>query len=266
MLSSASKKTYEMGFINRAIRFSSLQASHQCVTHKKQKPTGDNVARISANKLAELLVSSSPMRRRRIVHDQKHPSPHIVALYRNAYEPIAEYLVNGRNAQSIMAAAKALRDNRQGTEWAIDDRWNTADALEKFAEIGEGLPISNDEIYSRGEANPSKLNISGVDVSVRPDFLINFTKRGVKHTGAIKLHFIKNAESALTRAGSEYVSTLLHKWLENNGPDGTKPSHAHCLTIDVFRQTTMQAPKSNARRIQDISAACEEIAARWPQL
>lgn len=223
------------------------------------------MARISANKLAELLITSNPVRRRRIVYDQKHPSGNVVPLYRHAQSPIAQYFRSGRNPEILKAAAEKLRNDRVGTEWVLDDRWNTADALERFAEIAEGLPSSLNEAYSRGDAQPPKLEVSGVDVSVRPDFLIQFDKRGVRHTGAIKLHFIKNPDSALTKTGSEYVATLLHKWLEEHGPEGT-PSHTHCISIDVFRGTTFSAPKSNARRMQEISAVCEEIAARWPQL
>lgn len=223
------------------------------------------MARISANKLAELLVTSNPVRRRRIVYDQKHPNGPAVPLYRHAQIPIAHYFGNGRESATLIEAAERLRADREGTEWAIDDRWNTADALERFAEIAAGLPGDLNEEYSRGDAQPPKLSISGVDVSVRPDFLIQFEKRGMRHTGAIKLHFIKNPDNALTKTGSEYVATLLHKWLEEHGPEG-KPSHAHCISIDVFRGTTFSAPKSNTRRMQEISAVCEEIAARWPQL
>lgn len=222
--------------------------------------------RISANKLAELLITPNPVRRGRIVHDQKYPNGAIVPLYRNAFAPIEDYLKNGRNRQDLITAANRLRDNREGTEWAIDDRWNTAEALELFADIAEGLLTEDGITYTRGDNNAPKLSISGIDVSVRPDFIVNFTKRGVRHTGAIKLYFVKNKDKALTRQGSEYVSALLYRWLEENAPDGVKPSYAHCLSVDVFRQTTAQAPRSNTRRMQEISMACQDIAYRWPHI
>jgi len=223
------------------------------------------MARISVNKLAELLITSNATRRRRIVHEQKYPKDTVVALYRHAKKPIEKYFRNGRDPEILLEAAEKLREDRSGTSWAIDDRWNTADALEHFSEIAEGLPSEHGEVYRLGDAQPPKLLIAGVDVSIRPDFLIHFEKRGVAHTGALKLHFVKNADSALTRAGSEYVSTMLHQWLEAHGPEG-KASHAHCICVDVFRRSTFLAPKSNARRLEDIQSMCEEIAARWPQL
>lgn len=223
------------------------------------------MARISANKLAEFLVTANPVRRRRIIYDQKYPNGPAVPLYRHAQAPIADYFRSGRNPAVLLEAAERLRSDKEGSEWALDDRWNTADALERFEEIAVGLPGDHGEIYSRGDAQPPKLSISDVEVSVRPDFLIQFEKRRVLHTGAVKLHFIKNPDHALTRAGSEYVATLLYEWLKEHGPEGV-PSHAHCISIDVFRGATFSAPKSNVRRMQEISVVCEEIASRWPQL
>lgn len=224
------------------------------------------MASISVNKLAEFLVTPNPARRRRIVHDQKYPSTAIVAKYRNAYPPIAEYLRNGRRDATILDAVSRLRADREGTDWVLDDRWNTADALERFLEIADVAPHADGEIYQAGASEAPKLNIAGVDISVRPDFLISFSKRGKKQTGALKFHFIKNADNALTKAGTEYVATLMYQWLLVNGPDGTTPSHAHCLCIDVFRGAVTSAPKSTSRRMTEVVAACEEIEARWPNL
>lgn len=224
------------------------------------------MAKISVNKLAELLVSANPARRRRILQDQKYPNAPIVARYRLVQEHINQYLTNGRNEATLKDAIAKLRNDRSGSEWAIDDRWNTADALEKLLEMSELIPSKDGEEYQLGEQNAPKLVIAGVDISIRPDFLISFQKRGKKYTGALKFHFIKNPDSALTKSGSEYVSTLLKQWLEIHGPDGTEASHAHCLCVDVFRSATVSAPRSTTKRMTEITAACEEIAARWPQL
>ncbi|MFA9288046.1 hypothetical protein ACCQ08_24930 [Comamonas sp. SY3] len=224
------------------------------------------MAKISVNKLAELLVTSNPSRRRKIVQDQKYPSTSVVARYRLAQAPIAAFLRGGRDPQIINTAIATLRAPFDGTEWTLDDRWNTADALERFLEVADSLPSSKDEKYTQGDTSAPKLNIAGVDVSVRPDLLIKFTNRGAEYTGAVKFHFIKNPDSALTHAGSEYVSVLMHRWLEEFGPDGSKPSHAHCICIDVFRGSMVTAPKSTTRRMTEVTAACEEVAARWQVL
>jgi hypothetical protein len=222
------------------------------------------VARISANKLAELLVTSSPTRRRRIIHDQKHPSAVIVARYRHAHEPVSTYLTGDRDEQVLADASRRLRADGSGTDWAQEDRRNTADALDHFAEMADGLP--NGVVYRPGAADAARMMVAGVSISVRPDFLLTFENRGRRYAGAVKLHFIKNDESALTRTGAEYVAVLMHEWLRQFGPEGHTPAHAHCLSADVFRRSLVTSPRSVSRRLDDITAACEEIAARWPQL
>ena len=111
-----------------------------------------------------------------------------------------------------------------------------------------------------------RITINGVTVSVRPDFLLTFSKKGRTFSGAIKLHFIKSADSALQRKGAEFVTVLLHEWLTQFGPRGCMPSHAHCLSIDVFRRSIVPAPKATSRRWGEIVAACEEVRLRWPHL
>ena len=222
------------------------------------------MAKISANKLAEMLVTTSPTRRRRIVFDQKHPAPNIVARYRQAVEPVANYLTGGRDLDVLTNACRALRADGSGTAWSIEDRTNTADALERVADLAEHLP--DDAIYEKGPHDAAKLLVAGVAVSVRPDFILSIERRGRRYVGAVKLHYIKNPDSALTRAGSEYVAVLMHEWLREFGPEGSVPLNTHCISADVFRRSTVHAPKSIARRWDDITAACEEVAIRWPTL
>lgn len=219
--------------------------------------------RISANKLGEFLVTANPVRRRRILSDQKNPAELVVPLYRQAMEPISRFLDDGgKQTDSIYAAIDRLRADESGTDWAINDRKNTAEALENFIELSQELPFES-VTYHKGRNDPPKLSFSGVAVSVRPDFLIQFERRGKRYSGAVKLHFIKSAESALQQKGSAYVATLLHRWLQENAPQDRPPHPAHCFSIDVFRRSIVVAPTSFVKRVGEIDAACQEIAARW---
>lgn len=224
------------------------------------------MAKISANKLAELLVSPSATRRRRIVFDQKHPKDAIVARYREASSPISEFLTSGDfNSAVIDTAVVRLRTDDTGTEWALEDRQNTADALEQFLQLAPSLP-RDDVTYRPGQPDAAKMLIEGVSVSVRPDFVLTYKRRGRVYSGAVKLHYVKNEESALQRRGAEFVAVLLHEWLRQFGPSGATPQHASCLSVDVFRRAIVPAPKSVTRRWDEIVAGCQEVAARWPQL
>ena len=221
-------------------------------------------ARISANKLAELLVTPSATRRRRIIHDQKHPADSIVARYRLAYPAVTEFLVNDHDASVLDGAVVRLRADDSGTDWAVEDRQLTADALDHFIQLANDLP--KDAKYAAGPSDAAKLMIDGVAVSVRPDLILTSVRRGKRYSGALKLHFTKNEESALGRKGAEFVTVLMYEWLRQFGPANATPLHAHCLSVDVFRRATVSAPRAITRRWDEISAGCQEIAARWPQL
>ena len=222
--------------------------------------------RISANKLGQYLVCPSAARRRRIIVDQKQPKKTIVPLYRLAEEPTIAFLTGGgRDGATLDRAVVRLRADTSGTPWAINDRRNTADALEELYALSAELPFDGIS-YITGPEQPPRLQVKNVDVSVRPHFFLHFRQRGVDCVGALKLHFPKGEDSALEPKAGEYVATLLYQWLLENGPRGRRVMPTHCLSVDVFRRSIVQAPTSTARRLADIAAACEEIAATWARL
>lgn len=222
--------------------------------------------RISANKLGQYLVCPNPARRRRIVADQKQPQRPIVPLYRLAEEPATAFLRSGgRDHEALDRAITRLRSDTSGTSWAINDRRNTADALEQLRALSPRLPFEGVSYVRSGEQMPP-LRVKNVDVSVRPHFLLHFEHRGVDCVGALKLHFPKGEESALDVKAGEYIATLLHRWLLEHGTRGRKVMPSHCLSVDVFRRTVVTGPSATTRRMADITAACEEIAATWARL
>lgn len=223
------------------------------------------MARISLNKLGEYLVTTSPARRRRIIVDQKTPPAVKVARYRQADEPLGHFFQNGGDASVIHAAVSRLRTDRSGSDWAIDDRANTADALEEFLRIRDRLPMQ-DVTYVRPPSPSPVAEIEGVRVSIAPQFLLRFQHRGITCVGALKFHFPRATTSSLEQRGGEYVATMLHQWLSTNGPVGCKALASHCFSVDVFRRSVVAAPIATTRRMEDIVAACGEISAHWQKL
>jgi len=224
------------------------------------------MTRISVNKLGEYLICQDPARRRRIITDQKHPSAIIVSLYRLATEPLTTFLASGGvDSLTLDRSVVRLRSDMSGTDRAITDRRNTAEALEHFLQMAGELPWEGVK-YLRGQEQAPHLNIKGVAVSVRPDYLLMFEQRGVLCVGAIKFHFRKTMDHPLGRDGGEYVATLVQRWLVEHGPAGRKVMPTHCLSIDLFRRAIVCAPNATTRRMSKITAACEEIAAQWDRL
>jgi len=221
------------------------------------------MAKISINKLGEYLITSNPNRRKSIITEQKTPNSFAVPRYRNAYGPIHQFLSSyGTGHDAIYSAIDALRLDLTGSEWKINDNQNTAEALENFIDVSDSV-INEDYTYLLGDTNPPKLVIAGVDISVRPDIIIHFNKRNVECIGAIKLHFIKDEEKALTVDGAQYVGVMLYEWLKEFGEQGKTPQHSHCFVIDCFRKQVTTAPANYRRRLQHIETACSEILNQW---
>jgi len=95
---------------------------------------------------------------------------------------------------------------------------------------------------------------------MRPDVIFKDKATGAI-VGGVKLNFSKSAP--LQMKSAEYVATALRAHLEINlsSPEHVDP--AKCYVVDVPTGTVCSAPKANKKRLSDLAAAGEEIAARW---
>lgn len=217
--------------------------------------------RISVNKLGEYMVATAT-RRRSIVREQKRPSKAITARYGQAEAPLLQFLPRG-DSGALMAAAQRLRTAPASTDWQRSDNTSTADALDAIARMSAEL-LADGLQFKPAPARPAKLTIGGLQVSVQPDALIVRTVRGVPSFGALKFHFIRDDERALTPGAQEYVAALLHQWCATNALRGFTPAPALSRSVDVFRARIVPGKTRQQRALANVAAACEEIVARWP--
>jgi hypothetical protein len=222
--------------------------------------------RISVNKLGTYLVSSSATARRAIIRDQIRPKQAVVPQYQKANDPIRHFLSGGgTDVDGLIARINRIRNTPPRTDWQAADYRNTAKALEHFMDVCEALPTKGIR-YERGHGSPPRLDICGVSVSVRPDFLLYFEKRGQPVIGALKIHFTQDKGRGLGKEGQQYVATLCREWLKAHGPEDREPLYTHCFSLDVFRKSLVSAPSSFTKRMKEIEAACLDIALLWPTL
>ncbi len=222
--------------------------------------------RISVNKLGEYMTTTSAVRRRAIVRQQIAPPPAVVPRYRQATDPINAFLASGGiDVESMTKEIERLRQASVTSDWTQSDNQNTADALEHFLEVSDELPIDGIE-YVRGDLQPPHLDVADVAISVRPDFLLRFQKRGRKYVGALKIHYIRDDGKALKTQGQEFVATLCRQWLSEHGSGGREVIHTHCFSLDLFRKSLVHAPASFTRRMKEVEAACADIALIWAAL
>lgn len=224
--------------------------------------TGANIQpRISLSKLGEYLVAS-PMRRRRIILDQKQPKTFIVATYQDAFDAIVDFIVGLKDDEALVKVSDdLLADATTQTEWQQQRAQLCVAAIDAFMEISDALPTEG-LILERGDPSPPHFPIAGVGVSVRPEVVVRGTGVGGETVhGAVKLYLAK--ENPLTQESGAAVATALYRYVDQISPGEGRAANQICWVIDVFAGEVFGAPKSHKRVMQNLEAACEEIAARW---
>jgi hypothetical protein len=217
--------------------------------------------RITANKLGEYMDASAA-RRERIIADQKRPKVYRGVRYEEAQEVITEFLVGGaKDTMYVLREIEELRNAVAETEWESPNNRLCAVALESFLDLRDDLALDGLEL-SRGDSQPSKLRIGGVEVSVRPEVVVSRTdRRGETITGAIKLYFPKSYP--LTDKAGEYVATMVRQFMVEHQPIPGKVHHTLCRVVDVSQGRVFTAPLCYRRRHVDLEAACREIYRAW---
>jgi hypothetical protein len=220
-------------------------------------------ARISVNKLGEYLVAS-PLRRRRIIQDQKKPSDFIVARYRDACEAIVSHLVNEKDSSYLASEVDRLCSIIGSTDWQTEDSRLSGEAIESYLDVSNNLDLSSCTVR-RGESESPILLISGVQISIKPDVILySNDRKGLPIVGAIKLYFPKT--NTLTEDSGLYIASMLRAYLDKHYNNEGTVDRKRCYVVDIFGQNIFVAPQAYSKRLKDIEAACQEISRAWPEL
>lgn len=219
--------------------------------------------RISINKLGEYLVAPAG-RRRRIIYDQKRPPVVQVSLYTEAHRAIVNCLYNSDDGALLDQALESLYHVSPANDFEALKKSLCIDALEAFADMLDDLDFDGTAM-TIGESDPPKLQIGGVEVSVRPDLILSGKDRnGSSRVGLIKLYI--NKGFPLDETSGQYVAVGLQAFADQHLTDLGGSDHRMIYVLDILGGRVFKAPKSNTRRLNDIEAACQEIAANWPRL
>ncbi len=215
--------------------------------------------RISVNKLGEYMVAP-PRRRRRIIKDQIEPQSFIVARYKDAEDAIRKFLLGGGVEDDIIyETIDRLERASAESDWESQNQALCVEALERFLDLADELELG--ERLVRAKNNSIPVRIEGVDISVRPDVIVRTGSRnGHDGVGAIKLCFSKTAP--IGEEPGRYIATILQQHLDDLFPDYDARREV-CQVVDVFHGAIYTAPRAYKRRVEDVAAACEEIARGW---
>jgi hypothetical protein len=135
----------------------------------------------------------------------------------------------------------------------------SARAIEAFVPIAEDFRY-DEAIAVPGVRRDSAITIASVRVSVAPEIAI-IAPGTERQIGAVKFHF--SSSYPLGQEARRYGAAIMRSYIDSIQGD---PASALCEVVDIFAAAYDGAPRAIQRRLEDVEAACEEIAERWPGL
>lgn len=223
-------------------------------------PETRELPRVSVNKLGEYLIAT-PARRKRIIHDQKHPPDAQYLRYPEASYAVTDFLCRGLDMNVLKEAQRRFACAVPTSEFEAQRMQLCSEALERFADLVPWLDL-DDAIISAVGAEPPVLEMAGVTISVRPEVVVQrLDKQGQPRVGLMKLYFSKT--QPLDERSGQYIGTLLQRFAEQHLCRLGPADHRLMTVVDVFAGSLFVAPRAHIRRLGDVVLACEEIAERW---
>ena len=115
------------------------------------------------------------------------------------------------------------------------------------------------------------LRMSGLEVSVNVDVLVQRNRNGAEQIGGALFRFTKADEETDNAAAKRrdmglYAATLVHMQVSQNLAGNHQPHYQLCMSIDVQAEDIHYAPRSFAQRAQNLENACMFIAAMWDRV
>jgi hypothetical protein len=208
-------------------------------------------------------MGASYARKRSILQDQKFPQEIITAIYSRAESSIARFVASGATDLSIIDdRIRELESETYDSEGKEQNRDLCVEALRRFRLMSNRLPLTGFNC-SKGPTNVDmKVLVSGVEVSVLPQILIEgSTRSGKRIVGGVKFSFPKGAPLNETTAG--FLSTLVHWHCCEYLSDRGDPNMKICFSVDVPTSNVFTPPKTYKRRRQQIEEACRQISWQW---
>lgn len=190
-----------------------------------------NYYSISINPLAEF-IKATDSRKKRIIEQQKNPSPIIVNWYQLAKSRMKKFMIDNANYETIEDAILTLKNKKGLNQRQSIDRQVSLEALERFIKlkIPNVLQEKDIEFYKFGNKSIIYQNI---EITVSPDVIFSIKRNGVKHFGAIKLRVSKTRP--FDNDQQNLIACTIYEYLKCNIDDENFVIEPDlCLSLDVF--------------------------------
>lgn len=207
-----------------------------------------------------------------IIKRAKNPIVPPIARYKDVRPVVCAFLSDDNRSLKLLTEAEQSfaqkKDDASLSDLRQDDARASILVLHGLQGMGNQLAAFT---FKGAPHSQPKLVIAGVDVSVRVDLQVTMAIKGVEHAGAAVLRMTQDdaatdAAKAKRRDMGLYVATMVRKHIDQNLKPNLPVSNRLCMSLDIQHGEVFQAPDSNARRMNDLDAACRFISAVWDSI
>lgn len=207
-----------------------------------------------------------------IIKRAKNPQTPPIIRYKDVRPVVCSFLADDHRSPKILTEAEEAfvqkKDDATLSDLRQDDARNSIAVIHALQGMGNRLSAYTFRLAPHSQP---KLTIAGVEVSVRADLLVRMPVKGVDHAGAAMLRMTQDdaatdAAKAKRKDMGTYVATMVRKHIDQNLAPNMPISNRLCLSLDIQHGEVFPAPDANARRMNDIDAACRFINAVWDSI
>lgn len=216
--------------------------------------------KISLNQLAEFSGASDALKRR-IIKQQISPNTFKVPRYQRTKAGITRSIARKGDLEPIYDAIKILQEKKATTNWQINDKKVSIEALDRFIKIK--LPALLKKLdFEVIRMKNKTLKFRNVDIIVAPEIIIKGTLNGRNIIGGVKIHISKTKPFDLAK--SKYVAAIVYKYLKDEVAKKEDTVHPElCFCLDVFNEKLVPAPSDSEDILKQIKDVCDEFKSLW---
>lgn len=227
-------------------------------THTERK-----ACELRVRELADYMAASQ-QRRRTVLREVKFRPIARTLQHKEARTFLSNWLREGHgDTAALERQAERLRARMTTSDFEASQNNLSADYIQAFTAAFPAMGIPPCEMQP---ATKGTLTLEGTKIVFNPDLLVTrTTKLNTRKLGAVFLRYAKGKE--LDQEAALFQSAFAFGYL-GQAPfeENAKPELKLCMTIDGLSGRRNEAPTNAVYRFNEMTAACADIAERWPSI
>ncbi|CAM4165823.1 Restriction endonuclease [Zobellia roscoffensis] len=216
---------------------------------------------ISINQVADFR-NSSFAKKKRIIRQQKEPSPFRIAYYQLPKARIKKSLERCGDLEPVLLGIEELKQRTLMKPRQINDRKVSLEAMRRFLSMSFPAILKNKEYQVIKKPPIKSVFINGVEVIISPDIILKMRIDGKTYLGGLKIHIAKT--NVFDYSQQKAVAVAIYKYLKDVvASEEEMVDPLLCYSLDVFGRGIVSAPMDVTETLGDVEMICEEIKSLW---